>query len=198
MCLLSHPLHTRAPCYSSLPVHTLFTLVSKDTPFCPNSPFFEYKPGLRTKKQALKAHLNMPARTSSENGVSVNENNPGLDAWPSPARLSSKADHSTKSSPPQIDIIDIRQHVIDMDLSNDIKSMLKPENGPKKMPTMLLYDEAGLQIFEEVGTSELPDHAGKLTVNRSPILTSTTSPMQKSTFSQNLPRRLPKTSNLSP
>lgn len=104
----------------------------------------------------------MPARISPQNGFSVGEKNPGLDARPSPAGLSSKADHSTKSSPPQIDIIDIRQHVIDMDLSNDIKSMLKPKRGPKEMPTMLLYDEAGLQIFEEVGTSELLSHTGDL------------------------------------
>lgn len=146
----------------------------------------------------LREHLNMPARTSAENGISIDENNPGLDARPSPARLSNKADLSTKSSPPQINIIDIRQHVIDMDLSNDIMSMLKPETGPKKMPTMLLYDEAGLQIFEEVHTSELFDrHAYQLTVNRLPISTSITSPMQKSMFSQTLQKRLPRTSNLS-
>lgn len=104
----------------------------------------------------------MPARTSSENGSSVDENNPGH-AAPT-TRLPSKADHGSKSSHASIDIIDIRHHVIDMDLSNDINLMLRPENGPKMMPTMLLYDAAGLQIFEEVGMSERSDHAGELTV----------------------------------
>ena len=110
----------------------------------------------------------------------MDENNPGLDARPSAARLLKKAEHSTHSPPPRVDIIDIRRHVIDMDLSNDIASMLKPEHGPKKMPTMLLYDAAGLQIFEEVGTSERPDRAAELTVCRSLILMNTTSPMRRS------------------
>lgn len=86
------------------------------------------------------------------------EKDAGLDARPS-ARLSNKAEHF-KSPQAKVNIIDIRQHVIDMDLSNDIMSMLRSEQGPRKMPTMLLYDAAGLQIFEEVGTSELLDHAG--------------------------------------
>jgi hypothetical protein len=49
-----------------------------------------------------------------------------------------------------IDIIDIRSDAIEKDVKVDILSMLKPENGPKKLPTLLLYDEKGLQIFEEV------------------------------------------------
>lgn len=139
----------------------------------------------------------MPARTSSENGVSVDENNRGNAAQPT-TRLPSKADHASKTSHASIDIIDIRHHVIDIDLSNDIKSMLKPEIGPKMMPTMLLYDAAGLQIFEEVGTSECSDHAGELTVNRSPISTSTISPMQRLTFSQTMLKRSLRTFSLSP
>lgn len=127
----------------------------------------------------------------------MNENNPGHAAQPT-TRLPSKADHGSKSSHASIDIIDIRHHVIDMDLSNDIKSMLKPEIGPKKMPTMLLYDAAGLQIFEEVGTSERSDHAGELTVNRSPISTSTISPMQRLTFSQTMLKKSLRTFSLSP
>lgn len=47
-------------------------------------------------------------------------------------------------------IVDIRQHLFEMDLNNDIMTMLQPERGPKQMPTMLLYDTEGLQIFEEV------------------------------------------------
>jgi hypothetical protein len=50
-----------------------------------------------------------------------------------------------------IDIIDIRSDTIEMDLKVEILSMLKPAKGPKKLPTLLLYDEQGLQIFEKVG-----------------------------------------------
>jgi hypothetical protein len=49
-----------------------------------------------------------------------------------------------------IDIIDIRCDAIEMDLKVEIMSMLKPAVGPKKLPTLLLYDEQGLQIFEKV------------------------------------------------
>jgi len=49
-----------------------------------------------------------------------------------------------------IDIIDIRCNATEMDLKLEIMSMLKPAKGPKQMPTLLLYDERGLQIFEKV------------------------------------------------
>lgn len=49
-----------------------------------------------------------------------------------------------------IDIIDIRCDAIEMDLKDEIISMLKPAIGPKKLPTLLLYDEKGLQMFEKV------------------------------------------------
>lgn len=50
-----------------------------------------------------------------------------------------------------IDIIDIRCDAIEMDLKAEIMSMLKPAKGPRKIPTLLLYDQKGLQIFEKVG-----------------------------------------------
>ena len=52
-----------------------------------------------------------------------------------------------------IDIIDIRCDAIEKDLKLEITSMLKPANGSKKLPTLLLYDERGLQIFERVSIS---------------------------------------------
>lgn len=52
-----------------------------------------------------------------------------------------------------IDIIDIRCDAIEVDLKVEILSMLKPAIGPKKLPTLLLYDERGLQIFEKVNLS---------------------------------------------
>ncbi len=54
-----------------------------------------------------------------------------------------------------IDIIDIRTDAIEMDLKVEILSMLRPAKGPKKMPTLLLYDERGLQIFEKVGMYDI-------------------------------------------
>ncbi len=66
--------------------------------------------------------------------------------------LAKMSPRAQKSSSP--DIIDIRQHVIEFDLTHDIDTMLRPAEGAKQMPTMLLYDEKGLQIFEEVNESE--------------------------------------------
>lgn len=59
--------------------------------------------------------------------------------------VSSPANHS------KIDIIDIRREAVEIDLKLEITSLLKPEKGPKKLPTLLLYDEQGLQMFEKVG-----------------------------------------------
>lgn len=82
------------------------------------------------------------------------------------ARLNCKATHATAHKTPTHtttatspkgqsvpDIIDIRQNAIEFDLGRDVMSMLKPDKGPKKLPTLLLYDEKGLQTFEEVGKS---------------------------------------------
>ena len=50
----------------------------------------------------------------------------------------------------KIDIIDIRHDTVEFNLKADILTSLRPESGPKKLPTLLLYDERGLQLFEEV------------------------------------------------
>ncbi|ELR09298.1 hypothetical protein GMDG_03866 [Pseudogymnoascus destructans 20631-21] len=64
---------------------------------------------------------------------------------------------ATPPSPAQstldfIDIIDIRRDALgsSLDLGRDIMAQLAPARGPKKMPTLLLYDEKGLQTFEEI------------------------------------------------
>ena len=59
-----------------------------------------------------------------------------------------------KEPGPAIDIIDIRGAAIEMNLKDDVLSMFFAERGPRKMPTLLLYDEKGLQLFEEVGPFE--------------------------------------------
>ncbi|OBT47156.1 hypothetical protein VE00_03082 [Pseudogymnoascus sp. WSF 3629] len=65
--------------------------------------------------------------------------------------------HATPPSPAHstlefIDIIDIRRDALgsSLDLGRDIMAQLAPARGPKKMPTLLLYDEKGLQTFEEI------------------------------------------------
>jgi hypothetical protein len=49
-----------------------------------------------------------------------------------------------------IDIIDIRHDAVEINLKEEILDSLRPKAGPKKLPTLLLYDERGLQLFEEV------------------------------------------------
>jgi hypothetical protein len=49
----------------------------------------------------------------------------------------------------EIDIIDIRHDATEMNIKEEISRLLQPERGPKKLPTLLLYDERGLQIFEK-------------------------------------------------
>lgn len=50
----------------------------------------------------------------------------------------------------QVDIIDIRQATVESSLKEDIESLFRPQEGPRKLPTLLLYDEKGLQLFEEI------------------------------------------------
>ena len=50
-----------------------------------------------------------------------------------------------------IDIIDIRHDAVEVNLKDEILKSLRPESGIKTMPTLLLYNERGLQLFEEVG-----------------------------------------------
>jgi hypothetical protein len=65
----------------------------------------------------------------------------------------------TAANGSKIDIIDIRHDTVEFNLKAEILTSLRPENGPKKLPTLLLYDEQGLQLFEEVSL----DSGGKRT-----------------------------------
>ncbi|TRX96381.1 hypothetical protein FHL15_002653 [Xylaria flabelliformis] len=52
---------------------------------------------------------------------------------------------------PKNEIIDIRSTTHGINLKNDLLLKLTPgENEEKKIPTILLYDEAGLKLFEEI------------------------------------------------
>ena len=50
----------------------------------------------------------------------------------------------------EVDILDIRRAAVEMNLQEDIPRMLRPDEGPRKRPTLLLYSEKGLQLFEQV------------------------------------------------
>jgi len=52
---------------------------------------------------------------------------------------------------PATEILDIRVGKTEFDILQDIKKGLRPaDGGEKKLPTLLLYDEAGLRLFEKI------------------------------------------------
>lgn len=55
-----------------------------------------------------------------------------------------------RSLPESINIIDIRSDAVAFNLKQEIFQLFRPDEGPRKLPTMLLYDEKGLQLFEQV------------------------------------------------
>jgi hypothetical protein len=84
--------------------------------------------------------------------------------------LQAKAAYMAKSLGPKavshsesiskIDIIDIRRDAVEVNLKEDVLTSLRPESGPKQLPTLLLYDERGLQLFEEVSLRQPTYNAG--------------------------------------
>ncbi|KAI0828074.1 C-type lectin protein [Hypoxylon sp. FL0890] len=72
-----------------------------------------------------------------------------------------KGARKTAEQPPNVDIIDIRQAAVEINLKEEIYRLLRPQEGPRKLPTLLLYDKKGLQLFEEITYLEeyyLTDH----------------------------------------
>lgn len=54
----------------------------------------------------------------------------------------------SKSGP---NIIDIRSDTAGIELKQEIRKGLKPSNGGEKtLPTLLLYDDEGLKLFEKI------------------------------------------------
>ncbi|KAB8297896.1 hypothetical protein EYC80_001682 [Monilinia laxa] len=53
-------------------------------------------------------------------------------------------------------IIDIRHDGAEIELKDEILASLRPQSGLKSLPTLLLYDERGLQIYEEI--TYLPEY----------------------------------------
>lgn len=51
----------------------------------------------------------------------------------------------------RVPILDIRQGAFDISLADQIRHKLNPGKGlERRLPTLLLYDEEGLQLFEEI------------------------------------------------
>jgi len=57
------------------------------------------------------------------------------------------------------DIIDIRRIEVEINLRAEVLDMFSAKNGPRELPTLLLYDERGLQLFEDVRTPPAAHHA---------------------------------------
>jgi len=53
----------------------------------------------------------------------------------------------------KLDIIDIRRTDVEINLKEEILTSFKSTDGPRTLPTLLLYDERGLKLFEEVSNS---------------------------------------------
>ena len=50
-----------------------------------------------------------------------------------------------------VSIIDIRREGVCTSLVDEIRTQLNPsDGGEKKLPTLLLYDEQGLKLFEDI------------------------------------------------
>jgi hypothetical protein len=57
-----------------------------------------------------------------------------------------------------VDIIDIRRDSVKANLKEDIYALFHSQERPRELPTLLLYDAKGLQLFEKVGL--LASHSG--------------------------------------
>lgn len=71
----------------------------------------------------------------------------GVSGYPESRKMSTSAAN--------LDIIDIRSAALEFNLKEDIHAHFKPKSGPRKLPTLLLYNERGLQLFEEVTSAYL-------------------------------------------
>ncbi|KAI1196192.1 DUF323 domain protein [Nemania serpens] len=49
-----------------------------------------------------------------------------------------------------VDLIDIRRDAVKANLREEIYRLFRPQEGPRELPTLLLYDAKGLQLFEKI------------------------------------------------
>ena len=51
----------------------------------------------------------------------------------------------------QVHLEDVRQNEVGLSILDELHDQLRPQDdGEKKMPTLLLYDEKGLKLFEDI------------------------------------------------
>jgi 3-dehydroquinate dehydratase len=67
-----------------------------------------------------------------------------------PISVNSLKSSKEKSNHEEVDIIDIRHDAVEINLKDEISQQLNPKSGLRQLPTLLLYSEKGLQLFEEV------------------------------------------------
>ncbi|KAI1000233.1 Ergothioneine biosynthesis protein 1 [Podosphaera aphanis] len=65
-------------------------------------------------------------------------------------KLSKVNGNKTTSEYSNLSIFDIHGDAVKVDLKDEILKSLQPSNGVKTLPTMLLYNERGLQLFEKI------------------------------------------------
>lgn len=56
-------------------------------------------------------------------------------------------------SSPKHHIIDIRHTSVESNLKAEVLALFHNKHGPRMLPTLLLYDDRGLQLFEKVSPS---------------------------------------------
>jgi L-histidine Nalpha-methyltransferase / hercynylcysteine S-oxide synthase len=83
-----------------------------------------------------------------EMSAQTDEFDPSKEAMAFPAN--GKATSGASKQPKEVKIIDIRQVAVEVNLKEEILAMFHPKQGLRQLPTLLLYDERGLQLFEEV------------------------------------------------
>ena len=65
-----------------------------------------------------------------------------------------------KASQASIDIIDIRRKAVEINLKEDVLTQFHSKTGPRTLPTLLLYNERGLQLFEDVSRARSASRGG--------------------------------------
>ena len=75
---------------------------------------------------------------------------PNMVLAPFKAKEKGIAPRLTTAADSGVGIIDIRGAAVEMNLKTEIESMFRCTDGPRQLPTLLLYDERGLQLFERV------------------------------------------------
>jgi len=87
---------------------------------------------------------------SSSNNTVVSADN-HTDTNGTATRSKKTASTSHTSADVRAKIVDIRRDKKDHSLASEIYNGLRPENGgEKRLPTLLLYDEKGLKLFEKI------------------------------------------------